>query len=109
MPGTEVKVRDPLLGIFSPLGHKRVKWGAVLSSLVTITYMCSPSSPTTKVWTQRLLSLQEIDLESDWKLITLFIGSNDMCHYCENPVGPCPTPWKVTLACCPRHPRLSHC
>ncbi|KAM5291657.1 phospholipase B1, membrane-associated [Ctenodactylus gundi] len=27
----------------------------------------------------------EINLETDWKLITIFIGSNDLCHYCENP------------------------
>ncbi|KAK2494982.1 hypothetical protein MC885_003702 [Smutsia gigantea] len=32
-----------------------------------------------------LLNPQEINLEKDWKLITLFIGSNDLCHYCENP------------------------
>lgn len=34
---------------------------------------------------ERMKNHPEIDLESDWKLITLFIGSNDMCHYCENP------------------------
>ncbi|KAM9635478.1 phospholipase B1, membrane-associated [Trichechus inunguis] len=27
----------------------------------------------------------EINLEKDWKLITLFVGGNDLCHYCENP------------------------
>ncbi|XP_051026514.1 phospholipase B1, membrane-associated-like isoform X2 [Acomys russatus] len=26
-----------------------------------------------------------INLEKDWKLVTLFIGGNDLCHYCENP------------------------
>ncbi|XP_045664850.1 phospholipase B1, membrane-associated [Ursus americanus] len=34
---------------------------------------------------ERMKNHPEIDLESDWKLITLFIGSNDICHYCENP------------------------
>ncbi|XP_012862289.2 phospholipase B1, membrane-associated-like [Echinops telfairi] len=29
--------------------------------------------------------IPEINLEKDWKLITLLIGSNDLCHYCENP------------------------
>ncbi|XP_040352326.1 phospholipase B1, membrane-associated isoform X5 [Herpailurus yagouaroundi] len=33
---------------------------------------------------ERMKNNPEIDLENDWKLITLFIGSNDMCHYCEN-------------------------
>ncbi|ELK27359.1 Phospholipase B1, membrane-associated [Myotis davidii] len=33
----------------------------------------------------RMKNSPEINLEKDWKLITLFIGSNDLCHYCENP------------------------
>uniref|UniRef100_A0A087YKL9 Phospholipase B1, membrane-associated n=1 Tax=Poecilia formosa TaxID=48698 RepID=A0A087YKL9_POEFO len=27
---------------------------------------------------------QNINFESDWKLITIFIGGNDLCAYCEN-------------------------
>ncbi|VCW68788.1 unnamed protein product [Gulo gulo] len=34
---------------------------------------------------ERMKNQPEIDFESDWKLITLFIGSNDVCHYCESP------------------------
>ncbi|XP_019513787.1 PREDICTED: phospholipase B1, membrane-associated [Hipposideros armiger] len=34
---------------------------------------------------ERMKNSPEINLEKDWKLITLFIGSNDLCHYCENP------------------------
>nr|XP_035946060.1 phospholipase B1, membrane-associated [Halichoerus grypus] len=37
---------------------------------------------------ERMKNHPEINLESDWKLITLFIGSNDICHYCENPEAP---------------------
>ncbi|XP_013378101.1 PREDICTED: phospholipase B1, membrane-associated isoform X3 [Chinchilla lanigera] len=33
---------------------------------------------------ERMKTSTEISLEMDWKLITLFIGSNDLCHYCEN-------------------------
>ncbi|XP_072490174.1 phospholipase B1, membrane-associated isoform X2 [Notamacropus eugenii] len=33
----------------------------------------------------RMKNSLEINLEQDWKLITLFVGSNDLCHYCENP------------------------
>ncbi|MEJ1287196.1 phospholipase B1 [Cricetulus griseus] len=29
--------------------------------------------------------IETINLEEDWKLVTLFIGVNDLCHYCENP------------------------
>uniref|UniRef100_A0A673THF1 Phospholipase B1 n=1 Tax=Suricata suricatta TaxID=37032 RepID=A0A673THF1_SURSU len=40
----------------------------------------------TQAWdlVERMKNNPDIDLENDWKLITLFIGSNDMCHYCEN-------------------------
>ncbi|KAF0876321.1 PLB1 Phospholipase, partial [Crocuta crocuta] len=40
----------------------------------------------TQAWdlVKRMKNNPKIDLENDWKLITLFIGSNDMCHYCEN-------------------------
>ncbi|XP_006880749.1 PREDICTED: phospholipase B1, membrane-associated [Elephantulus edwardii] len=34
---------------------------------------------------ERMKKSPEINLEEDWKLITLLIGSNDLCHYCENP------------------------
>ncbi|XP_036290785.1 phospholipase B1, membrane-associated [Pipistrellus kuhlii] len=33
----------------------------------------------------RMKNSPEINLEKDWKLITLFVGSNDLCHYCEDP------------------------
>ncbi|XP_037668950.1 phospholipase B1, membrane-associated [Choloepus didactylus] len=33
----------------------------------------------------RMKNSPEINLEKDWKLITLFVGGNDLCHYCENP------------------------
>ncbi|XP_045700281.1 phospholipase B1, membrane-associated [Phyllostomus hastatus] len=34
---------------------------------------------------ERMKNSPEVNLEEDWKLITLFIGGNDLCHYCENP------------------------
>ncbi|KAF6105526.1 phospholipase B1 [Phyllostomus discolor] len=34
---------------------------------------------------ERMKNSPEVSLEEDWKLITLFIGGNDLCHYCENP------------------------
>ncbi|XP_074065902.1 phospholipase B1, membrane-associated isoform X2 [Macrotis lagotis] len=33
----------------------------------------------------RMKKSSEINLEQDWKLITIFVGSNDLCLYCENP------------------------
>ncbi|XP_078205742.1 phospholipase B1, membrane-associated isoform X3 [Callithrix jacchus] len=34
---------------------------------------------------ERMKNSPDINLEKDWKLVTLFIGGNDLCHYCENP------------------------
>ncbi|XP_023566793.1 phospholipase B1, membrane-associated [Octodon degus] len=34
---------------------------------------------------QRMKTSTDINLEMDWKLVTLFIGSSDLCHYCEDP------------------------
>ncbi|KAM5143269.1 phospholipase B1, membrane-associated [Callospermophilus lateralis] len=34
---------------------------------------------------ERMKTSPEVNLKKDWKLITLFIGVNDLCHYCENP------------------------
>ena len=28
--------------------------------------------------------LQSIDFDKDWKLVTLWIGGNDLCAYCKN-------------------------
>ncbi|XP_057598711.1 phospholipase B1, membrane-associated isoform X2 [Hippopotamus amphibius kiboko] len=36
---------------------------------------------------ERMKNSPEINLQKDWKLITLFIGSNDLCHYCEDPAA----------------------
>ncbi|XP_008494803.2 phospholipase B1, membrane-associated [Calypte anna] len=39
---------------------------------------------------RRLVDLMKndtrINFQTDWKLITLFIGGNDLCEYCENPL-----------------------
>ncbi|XP_073905509.1 phospholipase B1, membrane-associated isoform X1 [Castor canadensis] len=34
---------------------------------------------------KRIKTSLEIDVKKDWKLITLFIGSSDLCHYCQDP------------------------
>ncbi|XP_029397045.1 phospholipase B1, membrane-associated isoform X3 [Mus pahari] len=34
---------------------------------------------------KRMKSTPTINLQKDWKLITLLIGNNDLCLYCENP------------------------
>lgn len=31
--------------------------------------------------------VQRINFESDWKLITVFIGGNDLCDHCYNSVS----------------------
>ncbi|XP_014116844.1 PREDICTED: phospholipase B1, membrane-associated [Pseudopodoces humilis] len=38
-----------------------------------------------------------IDFQNDWKLITLFIGGNDLCKFCENPVHHSPENYAYNL------------
>lgn len=33
----------------------------------------------------------KIDMINDWKLLTIFIGGNDMCRYCRDPVSKNPS------------------
>lgn len=33
------------------------------------------------------LSLQRIDFHNDWKVITMFVGGNDICDFCTNSVS----------------------
>lgn len=35
---------------------------------------------------ERMKTEPEVDFENDWKLITLFIGGNDLCDYCDDKV-----------------------
>lgn len=40
----------------------------------------------------RLQSDRKMDVDNDWKLITLFIGGNDLCAFCKDPV------YKLTIS-----------
>jgi phospholipase B1, membrane-associated len=37
-----------------------------------------------RVLIQRMKESEEIDFERDWKLVTLFIGGNDLCQFCKD-------------------------
>ena len=37
----------------------------------------------------RMKDSDNIDYENDWKVITIFIGGNDLCDFCEDKVGIC--------------------
>lgn len=34
-----------------------------------------------------IYNTQAVNFETDWKLLTLFIGANDLCHYCLDQVS----------------------
>lgn len=34
----------------------------------------------------KMVNDDRIDVDNDWKLVTLLIGGNDMCDYCKNKV-----------------------
>ncbi len=35
----------------------------------------------------RVKAMTDVDFEKDWKLVTLFIGGNDLCDYCYDEAG----------------------
>ena len=35
----------------------------------------------------------EVDFDNDWKLVTIFIGFNDLCQFCIDPMGGDPDSW----------------
>ena len=35
----------------------------------------------------RIKLSEDVNFEEDWKLVTLFIGGNDLCHSCKYPVS----------------------
>ena len=37
---------------------------------------------------ERMKKESDIDFENDWKVITIFVGGNDLCDFCDNKVGP---------------------
>ena len=36
---------------------------------------------------RRMKDSDNIDYKNDWKVITIFIGGNDLCDFCEDKVG----------------------
>ena len=43
------------------------------------------------------LWIQAVNFEKDWKLVTLFIGGNDLCQYCNDRVSFLEQPSLATL------------
>ena len=37
---------------------------------------------------ERMKKESNIDFENDWKVITIFVGGNDLCDFCDNKVEP---------------------
>lgn len=35
----------------------------------------------------KMKSNKDIDFQNDWKVITLFIGGNDLCDFCDDRVS----------------------
>ncbi|XP_059212464.1 phospholipase B1, membrane-associated-like [Centropristis striata] len=58
--------------------------------------MAVPGAKTADLWEQvealikAMREHKKVDFENDWKLVTIFIGGNDLCHYCidQNNLSP---------------------
>jgi phospholipase B1 len=46
---------------------------------------------------ERLKTDDRINIATDWKLVTIFIGSNDMCDYCRDKVRYAPEKYKSNI------------
>ncbi|XP_048831450.1 phospholipase B1, membrane-associated isoform X1 [Brienomyrus brachyistius] len=46
---------------------------------------------------QALRDSKEVDFENDWKLVTLFIGGNDLCQYCQDRASLSPQNYSLYL------------
>ena len=36
---------------------------------------------------EKMKASSNVDMDHDWKMVTLFIGGNDLCGYCGQEVG----------------------
>ena len=45
----------------------------------------------------RINSDPNVDYENDWKLITIFIGGNDLCQYCNDPINRSPEQYVANI------------
>ncbi|XP_050407232.1 phospholipase B1, membrane-associated [Patella vulgata] len=57
-------------------GYNVAKPGAVSSDL----------KDEVNVLINRMKNDSKVDINNDWKMVTLFIGSNDICYYCSSPL-----------------------
>ena len=62
---------------------------SVSPQLMIVFTLCSSAMPgQAEKLVERMKKESNIDFENDWKVITIFVGGNDLCDFCDNKVGP---------------------
>merc|ERR1719228_2118480 len=46
---------------------------------------------------ERMKEDPNVDLENDWKVVTLFIGGNDLCDFCNDEIQFSPIMYKANI------------
>ena len=53
---------------------------------VFFSYICRDIPGQAELLVARMKENDNVDLENDWKMITLFVGGNDLCDFCVDKV-----------------------
>lgn len=69
-------MRENKVGISHNLKNKEYFYYVDLMVSSSLTLMLTPT-----------LAMQDVNFENDWKLVTIFVGVNDLCDYCNDQVS----------------------
>lgn len=50
-------------------------------------HLCKSNSDCNYVLMMSFVPTQGVNFENDWKLVTIYVGTSDICEYCNNQVS----------------------
>lgn len=50
-------------------------------------HLCKSNSACNYVLMMFFMPMQGVNFENDWKLVTIYVGTSDLCEYCNNQVS----------------------
>lgn len=88
---TEVLTLANFLKVYNPgLQGYSVGWGPVWNEGVSRFNLANPGDKSenmpgqAKALVERMKNDKNVNFEEDWKIITVFVGGNDLCDFCED-------------------------
>ena len=70
------------------LKKKTIIFSVFLHLFIVFTFPSSAMPGQAEKLVERMKKESNIDFENDWKVITIFVGGNDLCDFCDNKVRP---------------------